>query len=577
MPFPRIGRAPHLVRPGGLKGEVYDLRKDSADAFDLLEYGKTASFSAPLDANTGVASFIASRGPILMMGPTADRDIDPTDAPYACVVKVAKTNATKYGLRLPAKPGWTYPSGLNQDYWLPDSCDTYQGLSWDLYVDPVAKYVRCYTPRWGFEPMMAAPTVGAGATLDLGAAGRITVTRTLTGAGGKATYQTGAPRSDGTAFITTAVDNTVRIASFGNGKEYILSESQRIALLLQNASMYSAGGVANSPWSAVGGATAAGAQAGSPMGDATATLVHHGALADSGIKGNCAWARGIGPETISVWAKVPSGTGTCRVIAYNVQDNLAISSGDVQLTTTWKQIVIEAPYLGAGSNAGGNITLEVQLYNGSDGVARDVLWWGPDVQEQSGSVSGNGLNSTIVTAAAQVTRASEGVGMTPAQVASYWPASFRTRGFKFSMRFMSSSDVLFGQVGTLYTIFHMVDDQGRVTIIRLTTGSGPTASRMWRIQVISGALASVTTGLLVRSVSSGFTWSAGDEVTVELQAYRGAIRIISPNEGDKTVMLGASWDIGNVVAVGIGSLSSGIGTQTNSNNPVMYGRVLTEC
>lgn len=515
---------------------------------------------APIDANTSALA-LAFTDPVIT-APTATRQLDVGNAPWSMRLHIYKNVRALFGWIIPAAVGWTGPAGLNQDYLLPGSSDQLCG-AWDVIIDVPNKtyYVVTY-PRGIMEPMISAPTAGPGDTLDLFAGG--TFTGRTNGC-----HQTGAPTSDGSAFIVNDAPNTRAQENRGDGYgAMLLMEPATTNFVLQSETIFT-GAAITAPWVAIdGNTTGLGQQAGSPRGDATVTnLIFAGASAATGVKqvmtGAATTAQTIG--VLSVWAKIAAGTGKFR-LQFLDKSGATITSADFNLTTTWARYDLLIPNIGIFGSVG---TAEARIINASDATNRTIQVWGAQME------TGRAAPTTYVkTVAATVAR----VGDTLFYAPSAYPATFLSRGVSVdyapdfnnienwqgqaNLALCTFDNGFLGpNVGRDWFIFSPVFNQFQI------------ASRRGRLAVLSsgeyrGLAAADPTGPAFQSPP--FQFARGVKCTLTAEAYRGAIRIQGTTDGDGRYALGGgpwTWPNGTMT---IGQTLGGVAALNGR-----FGRFIT--
>lgn len=536
---------------------------------------QTSSALAPnMRDSDAAARTLAALGPVIFE-PTAQRSIDVPglgtaawDLSKSAVIRVYKGTRALNGILLDVSThgggAWTTPAGLNQDFFLPGSMDQLCG-AWDVIIDGPTKTVRVVTyPRGTVEPMVVAPNASAGDTLDLFAGGTY-AGHAAGGAGAVCTYQTAAPKSDGTAFITAAVDNVRRLQDIGDGNgQRLLMESARQNQLLHSQDLYT-GAAITGPWVAIGATTGLGQQAGSPMADATVTNLIFTASAADGIKQAWAGSAVQVPAVYSVYVRCTAGTEKCRLQAL-LRDGTTQTSADFVLTTTWRRIDMLVPFIGPAGSAG---TPEFQILNGSDGLARTIQAWGAMVECAASVLY---PSSYIKTVGAVGSRTADSLYYLAATV----PASFRTRGMSISFmpEFNNVENWGLGQFaiagwdnpGVGISIAQGFD----VFLVALFKSGAPYAGGAARIYVASmdayavGASAGSGPFDSPQSYSGLFSFARRVPLTLDAEAYRGAVRVQGATQGNGRYALGGGpwqWPTGGALFI---ASSSAAGARTHT-------------
>lgn len=542
---------------------------------------QTSSIANPgpaINANTNAKALALL--PYALFEPTAERTIDVPgtggtawDTTKSAILTIYKDTRSLFGIVINVTTNggglWTTPAGLNQDYFLPGSSEALTG-GWILIIDGPNKTVRCIQMSRGVPDVMTiAPTASPGDTLDLTAAGG-TASVSVNGS-----YQIGAPRADGVAFIANALLNTKRLQSRDGITTRLLMEPTVVNPIFQSETLYT-GAAITAPWVAIGGTTGLGGQAGSPRGDATVTNLIFTASAADGIRQPYTGVQVADfPMTHSIWVKVAAGTGKCR-LQILFKDGTTLTSADFNLTTTWQRISLTCPNIGPFGSAG---TPEFRILNGTDAAARTIQVWGAQAEASLEPTS------YIRTVAAAVTRTGDtlyyGVGA--------YPASFRTRGVSVPLVPLNSSDnlyntsasvsalVSFDGDGTYFRPAAAFNDYLSIMGFRVTSlvSSGRAARIGLSAQVDDAPGSGGPNGLpgSPRIYGEPLHFNNGDVLTIDGEIYRGAIRIQGATSGNGRFVLGLgamTWPTGG--SLFIGGFSSGTASPTF---PFEIGPILT--
>jgi len=586
MGFPRTSLREHLTRPGGLAGEISYLRSQVADAIDSLFANKVTNPGTPITTGTVTARSLTALG-LLRFQPSAEVVIDVPgsgssawDTTTSSVLEVHKNVRTYFGIKLDVTTNggglWTTPAGLNQDYILPFS---YDGLNvgWRIYIDGPNKIIRVMPlVKGALEPTIAAPTTGAGDTYDLSVAGATG----YSGNAGVSAYFTGAPRSDGAAFMADRVNNTVTIEDRGDGNgPMILFEVAATNQVLQNETLFSNVGVITSPWVAMGSATGLGVLGGSPKGDATVCSITMTASASDGVKQSLT---GVATQTngsASVWARCASGTQKFRLQVL-AKDGRIYTSADLNLTTTWARYDLFVLDTGAVNTSG---AFEFRIINASDAAARTIQVWRPQFE------TGRSFpTSPIKTIAATAARTGETFSITNANP---FPASFGARGYSIQMApdFSVDEFATSGVGGSAVVGWTIVSWQ-----TSLYNATGAFNASLSSLQVVLGLGTAERAGLSMyiqqnyRAFSSSgesigapnhrsplFAWSRGTLLTFDEEAYRGALRVRGYTAGpsiSRFPLSGGPWSR----AASANAFVGGNGfTGTNTTFSGRIGKIMT--
>jgi len=536
-------------------------------------FGPTSSVPGPvLDANTTASALLAY--PFAIFEPTATRTIDVPgtggtawDLSKSAVIRVMKGTRVASGIVIDVATNggglWTTPAGLNQNYTLNTSDDYYSG-SWDVIINGPAKTVRVVTyPLGTLEPMCPAPSAGPGDTIDIFTTGVFSNQGSTAGS-----YQTGAPRADGAAFIANQVSNTRRLQDLGDGNgQRLLMESSHTNLILQSETLYTAGAI-TAPWVAIGATTGLGGQGGSPRGDATTTNLIFSASAADGIKQPFTIAVDTS-AMFSVWARVTSGTGLARLQILK-KDATTQTTTDFTLTTTWQRLEILCPIIGVDGDGG---TAEVRILNGSDGAARTVQVWGAQCENAAAP------SSYIKTVGTTVARTQETLYIPTASV----PASFGTRGIQFDVTWDSSTaEVLQVQGAVSFFLISMLSSAIAPTVSQsIRWGSllqGPGA----RVSIVdlNTYPSTSNTRTAPKQFTSPFVWSRNQKITCTAQFYRGAFVIANAGTGVTTThVLGGgplTWNVGGPLYIATTAPVSATSSTFGATGPACsFGRLIT--
>lgn len=207
---------------------------------------------------------------------------------------------------------------------------------------------------------------------------------------------------------------------------------------------------------------------------------------------------------LSFWARMSAGSGNIRAFLQQRDGTTLVASANNSIGTAWKKVEV---VLSVGSGANNPL---IGIQNGSDAAAKTIYIWGAQLVLETGTSRGNSYVETTTTTASS-------------NKDSLWfedtkfPASFRDKGFSFvHCPFRSSAEMVAAQSTGFNILCGFSESASDYVVLRCTGG-------VVQLQVVSGGF--------VLSNTTGITFSAGEQIGIEILPSQGIVRAFTQANG----------------------------------------------